>query len=376
MHRHARLGTYRVGDECYLNRADAMLCASAVGGDVHWDFNESTFGTIDWATPIETPLRELYRQRAQQLRDNYDYVSIFFSGGVDSANVLHSFIDNDILVDEIVMYRPANSAHKANTQDRSNANIYSEIEFAAVPHLRQHLRDPRTRVRTLDLGAHVTRFLGNDDVMNQYRVAKNLNINYVSKVAMCMGDPTWHKLYLAGKKVCHIQGVDKPVISFRNGEYGFQFNDNMLCNIYEPGFMSAEAEMLVKNQFHEMFYWTPDFPQIVVKQCQVLKQLAMTNPLLRMLFSGYQSVNESYLLPLLPHIYPPHVNAIRERFATEKISFAPGLPSNQWFYEGMAPHLVGAFQDMVRQARVSIDSRFFNKGSDSLLVFKSPTYKI
>jgi hypothetical protein len=376
MHPHGRLGTYRVGGECFLNRADAMRHASTTGGTVHWDFNEATYSAIDWSTPIETPLRELYRQRAQQLRDTYDFVSIFFSGGVDSTNVLHSFIDNGILVDEVVMYRPANSVHKANTVDRSNANIFSEIEYAAIPHLRQYLRDPRTSVRFIDLDTHVVDFLRDEQVMNQYRLSKNLNINYLSKVAMCMGDAVWRKLYLAGKKVCHIQGVDKPVINYREGQYSFQFNDNMLCNIYEPEFGSSEADMLGKGQFHEMFYWTPDFPQIVIKQCQVLKKLAQDNVLLRMLFASKQGVNESYLLPLLPHIYPPHVNSVRERFATEKISFMPGIPANRWFYEGVAPSVVGAFQDMVKQAKTNIDARFFNTGLDSLLVFKSPGYKI
>lgn len=376
MHPHKRLGTYRVGTAEFHTRADALMYASISGGEPRWDFNEDVFGTLDWATPIETNLLELYRQRAQQLRDKYDFVSLFFSGGVDSTMVLHAFIDNNIHLDEIVMYRPARLVPKANREDLSSANIFSEIEFAAVPHLQEHLRDGKTTVRFLDLDVNVEKFLNSEEAMAQYTSLKNPNPQYLSRMSLCTQDPVWNALYLADKKVCHIQGVDKPVVSFRNGEYYFQFNDNMLMNVFSPAFSSANADMIAKNQFHELFYWTPDLPQIVVKQAQIVKNLAQSNPMFRLLISGTFNVNESSMTPILKYLYPPHVVAVRDRFTTGKIFPSVKAPHNKWFYDMMPTSTQGAFADMLRTLKTKVSKQFINHNSYDLTVFRSPFYKI
>jgi hypothetical protein len=376
MHPHKRLGTYRVGAAEFHTRADALMYASILGGEPRWDFNEDVFGTVDWATPVETPLLELYRQRAQQLRDTYDFVSLFFSGGVDSAMALHAFIDNNIHLDEIVMYRPARMVPKANKTDLSSGNIFSEIEFAAVPHLQEHLRDSKTVVRFLDLDVNVEKFLTHEDTMAQYTSLKNPNPNYLARLAMCTQDPVWNALYLADKKVCHIQGVDKPVVSFRNGEYYFQFNDNMLMNVFSPAFGSANADMVVKNQFHELFYWTPDLPQIVIKQAQTVKNLAQNNVLLRLLISGTYNVNESTMTPVLKYLYPPHVVAVRDRFTVGKISPSAKAPHNKWFYDMMPTNTQGAFADMFKALEGKVSGQYLHPTTHDLTVFRSPFYKI
>ena len=70
----------------------------------HWDFNESVFSSYDWTVEPNESIADLYRQRAQQLRDKYDYIVLMFSGGADSTTVLRSFLDNDIKLDEAVSY--------------------------------------------------------------------------------------------------------------------------------------------------------------------------------------------------------------------------------------------------------------------------------
>lgn len=373
---HRRLGVYRVADTEFYDRATALAYASLHNVEPYWDFNEDVFSNVDWSTPIETELLELYRQRAQQLRDKYDFVSLFFSGGVDSTMVLHAFIDNNIFLDEIVMYRPSCLVSKANKQDRSCGNIFSEIEFAAIPHLNKHLHTSKTKVRFLNLDKSVEKLLANEKLMEQYSFLRFTNPHYLSRLSLCTQDLVWSALYLADKKVCHLQGTDKPVVSFKNGEYFFQFNDNTFMTSLQTTFNSPEAEMITKNQNHEFFFWTPDKPQIVIKQAQIVKNLAINNGLLRIMISGKYNVNESSMTPILKYIYPPHVVAIRDLFATQKVNSLATAANNQWFYDYMPSNTKGAFQDMLRTMKTKINRNFMDAHSSALTLFRSPLYKI
>ena len=101
-----RLGFYLVGWKKFYNKTLALLESKKTGYEVEWVFNNDVYSKIDWSIPIEESLMEIYRRRAQQLRDQYDYLILYFSGGADSGNVLHAFLENGIFIDEIVMQLP------------------------------------------------------------------------------------------------------------------------------------------------------------------------------------------------------------------------------------------------------------------------------
>jgi hypothetical protein len=64
----------------------------------------SNFDKADWSIEPALSLQEMYRIRAQQIRDSYDYVVLYFSGGSDSITALNAFIKNNINIDEVVVY--------------------------------------------------------------------------------------------------------------------------------------------------------------------------------------------------------------------------------------------------------------------------------
>jgi hypothetical protein len=96
-----KFGYYSVGDIKTYSKIEAIELGKKTKLWPRWDFNDSIFGLYDWTTPCALSLKELYRQRAQQIREKYDYVVIWYSGGADSFNVLDSFLSNGIKVDEI-----------------------------------------------------------------------------------------------------------------------------------------------------------------------------------------------------------------------------------------------------------------------------------
>jgi len=355
---HSRLGRYWVGDKPFFNKAEAYIYASKTNEKVWWDFNDSIFSSIDWTIPIETSLSELYRQRAQQLRDKYDYVSVFFSGGVDSGNAMHAFLDNNILLDEIIVYRPKLLDSSYSMADRSEINLYAETEFAALPHLRKYVKDPRTKIRILDTDSAVDSFLRDESLVNQFHTLNQFNPTELTRTALSFTDPEWRQLYAAGKKVCHIQGADKPIIRTTLTEYYFQFKDSIHF-VMEPHYHTDTSEMISKHQFHELFYWTPDLPQLVIKQCQIMKHICEVNPIYNKLFQRSDRVRYDKLDFINSYIYPEHVNNLRIAFCTDKPGMGMLSGHNTWFYGQLPKYTLGAFNSIVSNMRSSIDDRFF-----------------
>jgi hypothetical protein len=96
-----KLGYYLVDNEIYYSKYQTLLTASKHNKQVKWFFNEDVFIKFPWNVEPEESLDDLYRQRAQDLRDQYDYIRIEASGGSDSTNVIFSFLLNNIHLDEI-----------------------------------------------------------------------------------------------------------------------------------------------------------------------------------------------------------------------------------------------------------------------------------
>ena len=373
-----RLGYYVVGSHIFFNKGEALIQASRVGDPVEWHFNDDLFSAINWSAPIDTSLTELYKQRAQQLRDKYDYVSLFYSGGVDSTNILHAFIDNDILLDEIVTWRPRVVEERLNNTDTSSYNLYAETTIAAMPHLKKYVKDPRTKIRVIYSDEAIERFVANSALRSQFTTLYNFTPTSLGIVAMALTDPVWRELYNSGKTVGHIQGADKPMILAENDGYSFRFVDSALAFTYEPTYHSDLTEMISKHQFHELFYWSPDLPQLVVKQCQIMKKLCESSTYFREMFKVSLTVTQDNFSAMLPYIYPEHVTDIRKVFCTTKGGFGLYSPHNMWFYEKMPSHIVGAMDDITRNSQALIDNKFFRtRGYDPLgtdRYLKDPKY--
>ena len=82
-----RLGYYRVGWKKFYNKTLALLESNKTGYKIDWVFNNDIYGKIDWTLPVLESLDLLYALRARQLREKYDYLVLYFSGGADSTNI-------------------------------------------------------------------------------------------------------------------------------------------------------------------------------------------------------------------------------------------------------------------------------------------------
>ena len=85
--------------------------------------------TVFYQEPTES-LAELKKQRALDIRRTYDYVRFWFSGGSDSTTALNAFLDNDIHIDEIIIY----SWPDKNVSDPLLSSN-RELTLSAIPYL-------------------------------------------------------------------------------------------------------------------------------------------------------------------------------------------------------------------------------------------------
>jgi hypothetical protein len=98
-------------------------------------------------------LDTLYKMRAQQIRDKYDYLVVFLSGGADSNNVIRTFMNNNIHVDEVVAMIPESGLNnwQWNDKDMAAENYMSETKYAQYPILHEVVtRSPSTKITVLD----------------------------------------------------------------------------------------------------------------------------------------------------------------------------------------------------------------------------------
>ena len=100
------LGHYLVDGKIFNDKIKAILYANENKKNIDYNFFSEIFTAINWNQEPETSLDQLYKIRAQQLRDKYDYLIAFCSGGADSCQMALSFLKNDIHLDEIYAAAP------------------------------------------------------------------------------------------------------------------------------------------------------------------------------------------------------------------------------------------------------------------------------
>ena len=257
-----KLGVYRVGDLEFHSKLEAILVMQKTGKHLHWDFNENIFNTYDWASEPEDSLPSLYRERAQQLRDKYDYVILWYSGGADSNNVLDTFFDNDIKLDEVASYHNYSGARNWTN------NVNSEIAQVAIPKIKKIQESwPWLKHTLFDYCDYTMDFFKSQKNKFDWIYTKNhayvANSGWRDQVGLKV--KAWADLINQGKKVCFIWAHEKPRVMFVNGRWVFRFID-LIDN--GPTVDSFSGNNPYDD---ELFYWSPDLPELIIKQAHLVK---------------------------------------------------------------------------------------------------------
>lgn len=279
LHDSDRFGYYRVGDLRTYSKLEAIELHEKTGHHPHWCFNEAAFDSYDWRIEPDTSLQEFYRRRAQHIRDQYDYLVLFFSGGSDSTNILDTFVNNNIKLDECASFW-------AQGADRDLSSHFStEVASVAIPRM-QAL--PLIKHRLLDLSEITNQVMSDPNVkydwiyfMNTYFSPNNYVRSHLRRLI-----PAYRELIDSGKTVCFIWGAEKPRVHRIDGRYCVRFQD-LVDNTVTPW----QQQNPQAGEFDELFYWSPDFVPGLIKQAHTIMRYLKNAPINSVDFS---SLNQKY----------------------------------------------------------------------------------
>lgn len=259
-------GHYIVNEKVFYDKIQAILYANESKSMITWNYYAEVFSKINWMIEPETSLDEFYKIRAQQLRDKYDYLIAFCSGGADSTQVAHAFLKNGIKLDEIYAAAPLSGLKNFSPTDKNNhaTNIVSETFFAQMPVLEKIRSEyPEVKITVNDYFEDILKYSEDEWLLTSSDwVHPTTNARYSLEKYDHI-----KKLIDQGKRVAAIYGANKPNVSI--------FNNNLNLNIEDLGMNVARPAMLEHEVYLEPFYTTPDLPLLTVKQAHAVAKWAL-----------------------------------------------------------------------------------------------------
>jgi hypothetical protein len=236
---------------------------------LEWHFNKEQYSKFDWTKePVES-LDELYRRRAQQIRDNYDYVVIFYSGGADSWCILDTFLKHNIKIDEI--------AHCHSYEgDKDKRSVFNEeIFYTAIPHTQKIVEEnPSIKQRVIDMSSIINELYLKSDVKYDfiYNIKGIASANSLARSYLRDYIDDYKKIIDSGKRMCFIWGTEKPRLKQVNGKWQHWFID-----VFSETNLRLQS-LDTQGYFDEWFFWSPETAAIVAKQSHVLLKVLKTEP--------------------------------------------------------------------------------------------------
>jgi len=269
---HSKAGYYSVGQELFQTKIPALIRSTQTNIDAEWQFHRTEFSKFNWKSEPTESLWTLYGRRAKQLREQYDYLILEYSGGADSKNILDIFLGHNLKIDEIVSRYSAkthgNSWKASRTQTKFLDNLQSEWELTARLDF-QWLANNHPEIK-----------LTYHDWLDEFNISKAAVIEDHFMDRSCSFQPFQKERQDISKiksvfkypRVGIIYGIDKPKIAYQNNNYYLYFLD-----------VGGTARlpvwnMQLGNATVELFYWSPDSEEILRKQAHVVKQFFQSNP--------------------------------------------------------------------------------------------------
>jgi len=258
--------SYIVAGQCYTNKLSAYRAALPKGHWPHWNFHENFFSAQDWKNEPPESLIELYQQRARDIRSRYDYVICWLSGGADSDNVVRSFLETGLHIDEI-WHRETTKWHDRQDQGRDMENHCNELRLAFQPRINEYRsRYPhfRCQINTFDVMDLAIPFWEKSS-RNPYEIPTyNALLPVKEHKDLCSSKK------LSRGRICHVYGIDKPIVRYIDGSWFFVFMDHMV-NVHNVASKTG-------NYDEEFFYWHPNSARLIIKQAHLIKSWFQRNP--------------------------------------------------------------------------------------------------
>ena len=192
-----------------------------------------SYTNYDFTIEPKEDISDLLKNEAFAVREQNNYIRLFYSGGADSQAVLNAFVDNNIYINEIVCF-------KSGFVDADY-----EIDNFAIPYLNK-IKDKLTDTKIRILSPSIADY---EQWYNGDWTSKYFNHDFTSTVAFfrLMDQP-----YNFDDGALNIKGKDKPKIIKHKGRLYTYISDSI-----------SEIE-------HNVYHFLMENPAILSKQCHML----------------------------------------------------------------------------------------------------------
>lgn len=261
-----KFGFYTLGKYTTYSKLEAIELHNRLNIFPEWNFNDHVFENVDWFTEPTDDLFEMYKKRCRQIREAYDYCVIFYSGGSDSDNILRAWLESGCKIDEIATIKTLGNNQIVSDYTYDWALEIDNVVEPVIQQLKKQGVDFNYRV--IDSVNHTVDFIERTNVDLFYYANNSFSPNNTMKSVFRETIKDYKDIINKGKKLCFIWGSEKPRISYRSEKQSWyvEFLD-IFDNCVGP---------YIQNKYHqgwydELFYWTPDYPEMIVKQVHSMK---------------------------------------------------------------------------------------------------------
>lgn len=261
---HDRAGYYQVGSVRTYSKIESVELHRRFNIHPEWRFNDLAFGGYDWTVEPKETLGELYQRRCRQLREKYDKIVIFYSGGIDSQNIIDHFVAAGCRIDEI-----ATTEYSIDTDPMSQFNC--EQTMVSFPYMeRLRAKGVHFLHRRIDLTEMAWEIIHDRSLLSDYIFYCNsgFGLNRLAKAKVREHIKDYRDWIDQGKTVGFIYGVDKPKLYIEDGRFCLRFLDLVIDIACSP-YTQIKGHPL---QFDELFYWSPDCMDLLCKQAHVVRK--------------------------------------------------------------------------------------------------------
>ena len=242
-----KVWTWSCNNKTFLDKITAVRESVREDKPVYYHAPQG-YDQFAWFEESADSWEQTLKNRALQIRQSSKKINLLFSGGCDSTKMLHSFVTNNIFIDEITCLK-----HGILEAD-------FEVTEVAEPYLKKikHLI-PKTKITIKNLTAKDYENYYNDP----YWAEKQTWANHIRfRLTHPVMDNT---LFLqSDTDTVHVLGRDKPHLVYHNSDWYTYFLD-----------VDIETNQFMNNSNCVFFY--ADDPAIHAKQCHILKNYIEKN---------------------------------------------------------------------------------------------------
>lgn len=379
----SKMGLYKVNHLYFDNKIKAVLYANETKADITWSFNPEILKKINWTKEPEDPLTVFYKRRAEQIRQEYDYIILMCSGGADSTNMLQSFLDHNIYVDEIMAGAPLSGMKNflLDQNDTSPENTVAETIITQLPLMNSiKQKFPSIKITIHDYFEDILNTF-NTKHTDEWIYLKGCHWLHWSGSARHSLDKFAHIKDLAekGKRVAVVYGIDKPVLCrYDNGDLYSVIADSV-AQMVSPHFYENYP-----NVDTVLFYYTPDLPGLMIKQAHELARWIHTNEGLKAKtfmwdtrsppeIQGNYIRSGSWQRSIIPCIYPTinHSKGIIWQAKKQESGFIGGLQIDYWMVKNhSATIMMDMFNSDLQMFISKIDKKYLDIKQNKIKGFK------